>query len=121
MAGIARWARNPGRRSAREPAPILALVILAVLARADRRPPPLVVAIPLDRLVQPLGYPPRGLPAELAHLGAGERVTTVVARAVGHVLDQRLVTAGGGEDPSDHVDVGGLVRAADVVHLARQA
>src|SRR3954471_18101651 len=103
-----------------ELAPVPALVVLAVLARADRLPPPLVLAVPLDRLRQPLGEAPRGLPAELPDLRRGQRIAPIVARAVRHVLDEGLVAIGRGQDAPDDVDVGGLVRAAHVVDLARQ-
>ena len=43
---------------------VLALVVLAVLARADRPPPPLVVAIPLDGALDPVVEADRRLPAE---------------------------------------------------------
>ena len=44
-----------------------------------------------------------------------------MAGPVGDVVDQRLVAVGQGEDPLDHLEVRELVRAADVVDLARLA
>src|SRR4051794_25173701 len=73
--------------SAGELAAVLALVVLAILAGADRLPPPGVVAVPVDRLLEALGEAPRRLPAELADLRARERVAAVVPGPVGHVLD----------------------------------
>src|SRR3954469_1999409 len=73
-------------------AAVLTLVVLAVLARADRAPPVLVVAVPVDGPPQALGKAPLGLPAQLlADLVRAERVAAVVPGPVGHVLDQRLV------------------------------
>src|SRR4051794_14787843 len=121
-AAVPRSERRQGLRSggAAEPAAVVALVVLAVLAAADRRPPPLVLAVPVDRLGEPLLEAAARLPAELAHLVGRQAVATVVPGPVGHVLDQRLVAAGQREDASHHVDVRRLVRAADVVDLARQ-
>src|SRR5215211_4078536 len=98
------------------------LVVLAVLTRADRRPPPLVVAVPLDRPLEPLIEADLRLPAELrAQLVARQGVAAVVAGAVAHVLDQRRVPAGQLQDAPDHVEVLALVRSAHVVGLARTA
>src|ERR1044072_9217321 len=103
-------------------AAVLLLVVLAVLAGADRAPPLLVVAVPLHGPLQPLGEVDLRLPAELvAELLGGERVAAVVARAVGDVLDQRLVGAGQLDHPPDDLDVLALVGAADVVGLAGPA
>src|SRR4051794_19712313 len=70
-AGAGRESRTPARPRARtaralpgELAAVLALVVLAVLAGADRLPPPLVVAVPLHGLLEALREAPRGLPAE---------------------------------------------------------
>src|SRR3954470_20506774 len=113
--GTWRW-----RGSARQPPPVMLLVVLPVLARPNRPPPPLVVPVPLDRLLQPLREPPRRLPPQVAKLRARQRVAPVVPGPVGHVLDQRLVAIGCREDAPHNVDVRGLVRSADVVDLARQ-
>ena len=58
-------------------------------------------------------------PSSFADLVRGEAVAAVVALAVGHVLDQRLVAAGQLQDALDDLDVLALVGAADVVGLAR--
>ena len=81
--------------------PVLLLVVLAVLAGADRAPPLLVVAIPGHGLLEALGEVDLRLPAELlAELLGGERVAAVVAGAVGDVLDQRLVARRSARSPA---------------------
>src|SRR5215213_1231584 len=57
-----------------ERAPVLALVVLAVVAGADRLPPPGVLAVPGDGLIEPLGEVHLRLPAERSQLLGGERV-----------------------------------------------
>src|SRR4051794_33029321 len=95
-------ASRPRTMSA-ERAAVLALVVLAIGAASDRLPPPLVVAVPLHGPLESLGEVHPRLPAELrADLLRPERVPAVVAGAVGHVLDQRLVAAGELEYPLDH-------------------
>src|SRR4051812_12111222 len=102
--------------------PVLALVVLAVLAGPDRAPPPLVVAVPGDGLAEPVVELHPRLPAELRpDLLGRQRVAAVVTRAVGHVLDQGLVAARQLDDALDDVDVLVLARAADVVDLAGAA
>ena len=98
---------------------VLALVVLAVLAGADRPPPVLVVPVPGDGPLDPLVEADRGPPAEPLGALGGERVAAVVAEPVGDVVDQRLVAAGELEDPRDDLDVRQLLGAADVVDLAR--
>src|SRR5262245_6014099 len=97
---------------------VLALVVVAVLVRADRLPPPGVVAIPLDYRSQSLLEPDLGHPAEIGRFLRGERVAAVVAQPVLDVLDQRLVATGELQDLVNDVDVGQLIRAADVVCLS---
>ena len=97
----------------------MALVVLAVVAGADRAPPGLVLAIPLDGALEPGVEADGRLPPEALGAVGGERVPAVVAGAVGDVGDQRLVAAGELQDPLDDVDVGELVGPADVVDLAR--
>ena len=53
-----------GHQTRAECGPVLALVVLAVLAGADRLPPPLVVAIPVDGALDALVEADRRLPAE---------------------------------------------------------
>src|SRR3954464_8648443 len=73
---------------------VLLFVVLAVLAGADRAPPVLVVAVPLHGPLENLREVDLRLPAKLLlQLRRGERVAAVVAKAVGEVLDQRLVGA----------------------------
>src|SRR4051812_33547810 len=79
--------RGPPASSVGELAAVLAFVVVAVRAGADRLPPPLVVAVPLHSLLEALGEATGRFPAELADLGARERVAAVVAGAVGHILD----------------------------------
>src|SRR3954454_14496264 len=103
-------------------AAVLLLVIRAVVAGADRLPPLAVIAIPVDRALQPVGEADLGLPAHVrARLLRSERVTAIVAGAVGDVGDQRLVGAGVLDDLPHDLEVGRLVRPADVVDLARRA
>src|ERR1044071_8032742 len=97
---------------------VLALIVRAVVAGADRFPPPAVVAVPAHRPLEPVGEPPLRLPAERPRLLGAEGVATVVAGPVGDVFDQRLVGARVFDDPLDDLEVRRLVRAADVVDLA---
>src|SRR5215218_9040665 len=109
-------------RSSAQGAPVVLLVVVAVLPGADRGPPVLVVAVPADRAREAVVEADARLPAELvAQLVRAERVAAVVPGAVGHVLDQRLVAPGELEHAPDHLDVLALVRAAGVVRLARAA
>src|SRR5690606_19745156 len=121
----ARRRAGAGPASARlalaELAPVLALVVLAVLAGADRLPPPGVVAVPLHRPLEPLVEADARPPAERLDLVGAQRVAEVVARAVADVLDERLVGADELDDPPHDLDVLLLVRPADVVDLARPA
>src|SRR3954470_19219672 len=99
---------------------VLLFVVLAVLAGADRAPPVLVVAVPLHGPLEALVEVDLRLPAELLlQLRRGERVTAVVAKAIGDVLDQRLVGADQLDHPLDDLDVLALVWTADVVGLPR--
>src|SRR6266536_2929616 len=70
--------RGPKSTLPRELAPVLALVVLAVLARSDRGPPPLVVAVPLDGLLEALREAAARLPAQLADLRGRQGVAAVV-------------------------------------------
>src|SRR4051812_26856481 len=72
---------------------VVALVVRAVVAGADRLPPPGVVAVPGDGLLEALGEADGGLPAQRADLLGAERVAAVVPGAVGDVLDLGLVGA----------------------------
>src|SRR4051812_35128412 len=67
-----------------EGAPVVALVVRPVLARADRLPPRRVVAVPGDGLREPVVEAHARLPAECAHLVRGQGVAAVVAGAVRH-------------------------------------
>src|SRR5437870_5987094 len=96
---------------------VLALVVVAILVRADRFPPPGVVAIPIDHRAQSLLELDLGSPAESGCLSRSERVTAVVTEPVLHVFDQRLVTPRELEDLANHLYVRQLVGAADVVGL----
>src|SRR5580693_9658114 len=109
-----------GRRSAQRTA-VLALVVGTVLARANRLPPPRVVAIPRDRLLQALSEAHARRPAEGAHLLGGQRVAAVVPGAVADVLDLGLPRAGQLDDAPHDRHVRLLVGAAGVVDLALHA
>ena len=88
-----RTRRNLSGRLLAQRAAVLALVVRAVVAGADRLPPGAVVAVPGDGALEALGEAHLRLPAERADLLGAERVAAVVAGAVGDVLDQRLVGA----------------------------
>ena len=105
------------RRSAQRAA-VLALVVRAVVAGADRRPPVGVVPVPVHRPLEALVEAHLRLPAERADLLGAERVAAVVAGPVGDVLDQVVRRARERDDPPDDVEVDRLVGAADVVRLA---
>src|SRR3954452_10144398 len=114
------------RRSASSPnvlllqrLPVLALVVGAVFAGADRRPPLLVLAVPVHGPLDPLVESDGRLPAERFEARRGQRVAAVVPGAVLDVFDQRLVAVGERQDPPDHLDVGQLVGTASVVDVAR--
>src|SRR5207237_5439981 len=84
-------------------------------------PPPAIGAVPLDRLGQ--GFVERTLPgpAQRGDLGDVDGVATVVAEAVGDVLDEVLVTSDQTEELVDEYAVGRLVPGSDVVDLAGHA
>src|SRR3954453_23325309 len=93
---------------------VLALVVLAIGARADRLPPAGVLLVPRDGLLESLVEGHLRQPAELADLLAGERVAAVVPEPVGDVLDEVLRLAGELDDPLDDLEVRGLVRPPGV-------
>ncbi len=78
--------------------PVLALVVLAVFAGADRLPPVAVVAIPGDGPLDALVEVDLRPPAERLGAVGGERVAAVVPEPVVDVVDQRLVATGELED-----------------------
>src|SRR3954468_18038638 len=99
---MARRLHENGPGSVGQRAPVLALVVLAVLAGADRPPPPLVVPVPVDRAGQAVVPLHLWRPAQLAlQLVRGQRIAAVVPGAIGDVLDQRLVLTGQLEDLPD--------------------
>src|SRR5690606_26132818 len=87
----ARRARSRRRRSRPELRPVLALVVLAVLARPDRFPPVAVVAVPGDRSLDPLVEVDASPPPEALGPIGRERVAAVVPEPVADVVDQRFV------------------------------
>src|SRR5207247_409648 len=97
---------------------VLALVPRAELARLQRPPPGLVLAVPAHRRLQRGGERIARRPAELPDLRGIHRVATVVARAVGDRPDERVRLAGESQDLPGEGDVLHLVAAADVVDLA---
>ena len=88
-----------------------------------------VVQIPADGLGDALLVGRLGIPAQLlANLVRGDAVAAIVARAVGDVADEvlgdGLVARGLAhllDDGAHDVDVGALVVATHVVHLAQTA
>src|SRR6187397_1965443 len=97
---------------------VMTLVVIPVVAGADRGPPLLVVAIPVHRPLDPLVEAHGRVPAEGLEAGCRERVAAVVAGAILDVGDPRLVAIGEGEDAPDDLEVGQLVWPADVVDVA---
>ena len=88
--------RNAGRATATgrldlQRASVVAFVVLAVRARADRLPPPLVLAIPRNRPRQPLLKPHPRPPPKPTQLLRRQRIPAVMPRTVGHELDQPLI------------------------------
>src|SRR5699024_1429761 len=104
-------------------------VILLVAAAGDVVHPVLVGQVPVDGQDDALFKGGLGVPAQVVFgLGGVVAVAAVVAQAVGHVADQRLADAVVlqavvelGDDGLDDEDVGPLVVAAHVVHLAHLA
>ena len=85
-------------------------------------PPILMIEVPLDCLLDAVLEFRLRLPAELCvDLRRVDGVAAVVALAVGDVLDEVFGLAELLEDGLDHVDVGALIVAADVVDLADAA
>ena len=96
-----------------------ALVIGLIVAADDAHPPVTVLEVPLDGLLDAVLELRLRLPAELCvDLRRVDGVAAVVALAVGDVLDEVFGLAELLEDGLDHVDVGALIVAADVVDLA---
>src|SRR5262249_54664845 len=104
------WARSgQGRRSwsggggsSFQRLAVLALVVLAVLARADRLPPPLAVAIPVHGPLDALGEIRGGLPAELPQPVGGQGVAAVVPGGGPPGLRPRLLAARPPPGPPPH-------------------
>ena len=88
-----------------------------------RAPPGLVLHVPVDRLLEPLGEVGAGRPpAELAlELGGVDGVATVVAGAVGDPVEVLGVAAHGREDHAEHGDVVPLPVGSDEVGLPHAA
>src|SRR5688500_20351156 len=84
---------------------VLLLVVAAVVARFDRRPPGAVLPVPVDRRAE-AGLAERVLrrPAERPQLRVVERVAAVGACAVLDVAAERRVGAGQLEDPVRHLE-----------------
>src|SRR3546814_9853341 len=95
---------------------------------ADRRPPPAIVEIPVDRLREPAGKALLRPPAQLAlDLRRVDRVAPVVPRPVGDEANQiaprpparrRHALVEQVADRLDHLKVGALLAPADLVALA---
>src|SRR5947209_6745541 len=104
-------------RLLRESLRVLLVVVPTVLALLDGLPPLAVVAIPLDRRLEPAAVE-RVVrrPAEVAHLRRVDRVAPVVARAVGDHAHEVGARAGEVEDATHDIHVLALL-AADVVDV----
>src|SRR5580704_17834640 len=96
---------------------------------AQRPPPPFVVEIPADRLLDAALESLERAPAEFAlELGRVDGVAPVVSRPVGDEGDKGFVRAGhrakpveDGADPHHDIDIAAFVAAADVVFFANPA
>src|SRR5579883_1971027 len=101
------------------PPAVVLLIIFPVRAAAHARHPPLVFAIPGDRLCDAAlelhARPPSGLPHQLF---ARKRIAPVVPGPVRDVLDQALGLSGEREHLAHHLQIGQRAVAADVVDLA---
>ena len=71
-----------------EPLPILSFVKLPVLGVFKLAPPPDVLNVPFDRVIQGLVELPLGTPAQSLDLAAIEGIAAVVAGPVGDGLNQ---------------------------------
>src|SRR5690606_40091161 len=87
----------------------------------DRRPPPLVLLVPLHGLAEARVEGHLRLPAERAEPGGVERIPAIVSGPVLHALDERGVASRELEDAGGDIDVPDLVAAAAVVDLAVRA
>jgi len=105
----------------REAFGVLAVVVLAELAAADRFPPPAVVHVPLRGLRDGLSGIVLRFPAERAELVDVHAVAAVVAGAVRHVLHEAVVLAEGAQHDVHHFQVRHLASGADVVHFPDHA
>ena len=95
------------------------LVIGLIVAADDAHPPVAVLEVPLDGLLDAVLELRLRLPTELrVDLRRVDGVAAVVSLAVSDVLDEVFGFAELLEDGLDHVDVGALVVAADIVDLA---
>src|SRR6516164_1750006 len=83
--------------------------------RPQGLPPPLVVDVPPDGLVERLLEGHLGRPAELGDLPRRDRIAAIVTQAVLHVLHGGLVLAERVEDRVGDLAVRALVARADVV------
>src|SRR5215470_13922728 len=97
---------------------ILTLVPGAELARFQRTPPRLVLAIPAHRRFERGRERMPGPPAEPADFRRIYRIAAIVSGAVGHGADERLELAGEAKNFAREHDVLDLMAAADVVDLA---
>src|SRR5205823_3233374 len=97
--------------------PVMTLVVGAVVARADRLPPPLVPLVPAHGSLETVVEAHGGLPAKPSQLLRGQRVAAVVAGPVSHKLDQLGIGARQLDDPLHDVQVLALVGAPAVVRL----
>src|SRR5438105_13380832 len=108
----------PTSGAARSPVAVLLLVIGAELARLERAPPGLVLAVPAHGGGQRVRERMARAPAELMDLARVERVPAIVAGPVRDGPDQALRLVGQAQDPTGEVHVLDLGAATDVVDLA---
>ena len=112
-------AEEPGQPSVPD---LLVRIADAGLGRAEqRRERDLVAAVPDDRRLQCLLKINRVLKAQALELAAVERVTAVVPRPVGDVLDQCMGFAKQLQQRQRQVDVTNLAVPAEVVDLTNSA
>ena len=99
---------------------ILGLVVGAEsrIVFLDGPPPPFVIAIPPDRVLQSVGELGSRAPAKRPELRRVQAIAPVVAWPIGHRLDQGFRAVHERENLAREVKIAYLVAPADVVHLA---
>src|SRR4029077_2626856 len=100
---------------------VVAPVVVPEFGRLPLAPPLLMLAVPLDRLAQPIAEGGRWLPAALSHPGRLQRVPIVMTGTVFDEVSERARLAAEAQHAVGDVDPADLGTGADVVRLARVA